>query len=89
MKLNDKLKTRLKIGASVLAGAGTFYAARESGLSEYLNNYEIWKASFLGGESAKNIADDVMPVLGYIRDGVTGLAVFALTFAGLNYNKLR
>ncbi|MEK6761040.1 MAG: hypothetical protein AABX93_03910 [Nanoarchaeota archaeon] len=78
------LKEKIKLGASIMAGASAIYASEKFGLSDLVVNYEIYKASFFG-EQVKNIAEQISPVGRIIYDFGIGSASSLLTFAGLNY----
>lgn len=83
-----KLKDKLKIGTSILIGAGVIYACEKFGLSDSMDNYEIWKASLFGEWAVKG-TEYVLPMGRMFRDAGMGFAATALTFAGLNYKKFK
>ena len=87
MNLKDKLDIA-KIAVSAIAGAGTIYALRESGLSDLMNQGEILKSSVYG-EWSKNLAETIVPYLAYFRDGAMGFAISTLVYAGLNFDKFK
>lgn len=82
MKLNNKLKIGAKIGASVLIGGLSIYASEKTGLSDFMINYEIWKASYFG-EWAKNLAEYCSPAIRIGSDIGTGSFSGFLTYVGL------